>query len=174
VRETAIFRLPRLLWSLPVESKRPAIASSIVSYAPSKRRLADRESIRHDLSDFETRRDSRDPSRILREAHVEALRIEGRLGNKLSCIAGSLTVIGHTGQHVPGFGGSGLPQATEQMVSLQLSLPPASQVHVVQLFGCQVEPSGCVSFKWSTHATRQRQICKGQASFKSPRESPRR
>lgn len=62
-----------------------------------------------------------------------------------------LTVIGHTGQQVPGIGGSGLLQATEQMVSLQLSRPPVSQVHVVQLFGCQVDPSGCVSFKWSMH-----------------------
>jgi len=51
------------------------------------------------------------------------------------------------GQQVPGFGGNGLVQATEQMVSLQLSRPPGSQVHVLQLFGCQVDPSGCVSFK---------------------------
>jgi len=67
------------------------------------------------------------------------------------------TMIGHTGQQVPGFGGNGLLQATEQMVSLQLSRPPGSQVHVVQLFGYQVDPSGCVSFKWSMHEARQRQ-----------------
>lgn len=46
------------------------------------------------------------------------------------------------------------------MVSLQLSRPPSSQVHVVQLFGCQVDPSGRVSFKWSVHEARQRHICK--------------
>lgn len=64
------------------------------------------------------------------------------------------------GQQVPDFGGDGLLQATEQMVSLQLSRPPDSQVHVVQLFGCQADPSGCVSFKWSMHEARQRHICK--------------
>jgi len=63
------------------------------------------------------------------------------------------------GQQVPGFGGNGLVQATEQMVSLQLSRPPGSQVHVLQLFGYQVDPSGCVSFKWSMHEARQRHIC---------------
>lgn len=68
--------------------------------------------------------------------------------------------VGHMGQQVPDFGGSGLLQATEQMVSLQLSRPPDSQVHVVQLFGCQVDPSRRVSFKWSMHETRQRHICK--------------
>lgn len=79
------------------------------------------------------------------------------------------TVIGHTGQQMPGFGGSGLLQATEHMVSLQLSRPPASQVHVVQLFGCQVDPSGCVSFKWSMHETRQRHICEKIVGYSASR-----
>lgn len=79
-----------------------------------------------------------------------------------------LTVMGHTGQQVPDLGGNGLPQATEQIVSLQLSLPPASQVHVVQLFGCQVEPSGCVAFRRSVHVARQRQICDIGARTSTP------
>lgn len=72
---------------------------------------------------------------------------------------GTLTVIGQIGQQVPGFAGNGSLQAIEQTVSLQLSFPPVSQVHEVHEFGCQVDPSGCVPFTWSTQKARHRHIC---------------
>lgn len=72
---------------------------------------------------------------------------------------GTLTAIGQIGQQVPGFAGNGSLQAIEQTVSLQLSFPPVSQVHEVHEFGCQVDPSGCVPFTWSTQKARHRHIC---------------
>lgn len=71
---------------------------------------------------------------------------------------GILTAIGQIGQQVPGFAGNGSLQAVEQTVSLQLSFPPVSQVHEVHEFGCQVDPSGCVPFTWSTQKARHRHI----------------
>lgn len=75
---------------------------------------------------------------------------------------GTLTAIGQIGQQVPGFAGNGSLQAIEQTVSLQLSFPPVSQVHEVHEFGCQVDPSGCVPFAWSTQKARHRHICERQ------------
>lgn len=97
---------------------------------------------------------------------LRRLKIKGRRREKLRRIDLSsrwndtriLTAIGQIGQQVPGFAGNGSLQAIEQTVSLQLSFPPVSQVHEVHEFGCQVDPSGCVPFTWSTQKARHRHI----------------